>query len=286
MKKISFLALCTLFLACDQDSKKETFVSENGQKRIYNDKFQDSFNSFWYTDQVVHPDRLQFVEDPEDKDNDLLKVSLERTDTIAKGFRSEIIIKPKDSFGYANKHSFRFKFPKSFFEKEEKKGVILLNQWHNVPYPGYNYTNQIVKVRVPFAMMVEHTPEGEFYMKLHYGLKVGTLDEMVYAIWPGELKPDVWYTFENEIFWSMYGDGYSKPKIDGICFETEGKEVCTFEGANMYHVRPHDYKMGLYWSPGHTQNRHIFYDDFKMTTERIGYFPAVIKTDSTTVKKK
>ncbi|RDK88508.1 heparin lyase I family protein [Marinirhabdus gelatinilytica] len=285
--KIIYVFLVPLVLfSCKQNENRDIVISNHGEKREYNDKFQDSFNSFWYTHQVASPDRLQFVKDPSDDSNDLLKVSLTKTDTVAKGFRSEIIIKPKDSFGYLNKHSFKFKFPKSFFEKEEKKGVILLNQWHNVPYPGYNYRNQIVKVRVPFAMMVEHTPNGDFYMKLHYGLNVGTLNEMEYAIWPGELKPDVWYTFENEIFWSLYEDGYSKPKIDGICFESGDEEVCSFEGANMYHILPHDYKMGLYWSPGHVHDRHIYYDDFKMTTERVGYFPPVIETDSIRFKKK
>ena len=263
----------------DADAK----LKKRFEKREYNDKWQDSFQPFWYTHQVAHPDRLKFVEDPDNQNNDLLRVSLQKFDTIAKGYRSEIIIKPKDSFGYLNKHSFRFKFPKSFFEKEEKKGVILLNQWHNVPYPGYNYTNQIVKVRVPFAMMVEHTPDGQFYMKLHYGLRVGLLNEMVFAIWPGELKPDVWYTFENEIFWSMYSDGYSKPKINGTCFKIAEKETCTFEGANMYHTLPHDFKMGLYWSPGHTNNRYIFYDDFKMETQRISYFPPEKPSDTISV---
>ena len=56
--------------------------------------------------------------------------------------------------------------------------------------------------------------------------------------------------------------------------------------ANMYHILPHDYKMGLYWSPGHVHDRHIYYDDFKMTTERVGYFPPVIETDSSKIKKK
>lgn len=124
-------------------------------------------------------------------------------------------------------------------------------------------------------------------MKLHYGRSVGDINEMIYAFWPGELKPDVWYTFDNEIFWSLYHDGYSKPRINGICFEVEAQEACKFEGANMYHPLPHDYKMGLYWSPGHVHNRHIFYDDFKMTTERVGYYPPMFKKDTltTTVKK-
>ena len=267
--------LCTLvfFLSC-KEQKPSQGKRKKVSEKIFDDPIQDSLKDFWYTHQVASPDRLKIVNDPDNSNNDLLKVSLQVGDKVAGGSRSEIFIKPKDSFGYRNNYSFRFKFPKSFFENEEKEGVILLNQWHNVPYPGYNYTNQIVKVRVPFAMMVKHTTDGEFYMLLHYGLKVGILNEMVFAKWPGNLKPDVWYTFENEIFWSLYDDGYAIPKIDGTCFQVEDKDVCTLKGANMYHVRPHDYKMGLYWSAGHMHDRYIYYDEFYMNTQRTSYFPS------------
>ncbi|WP_432412277.1 heparin lyase I family protein [Rasiella sp. SM2506] len=275
------LLIFSINISCDTNVASKEQVVKN-----FDDNIEDSLNSFWYTHQVAHPDRLQIVKDPDNSENDLLKVSLEPEDKVAKGNRSEIVFKPKDSFGYRNRYSFKFKFPKSFFKKQTTQGHILLNQWHNVPYPGYNYGDQIVKVRVPFALMVEHQPDGTFKMILHYGLRVNTLNDMVWAVWPGELGPDVWYTFENEIFWSLYNDGYTKPKLNDICFEVKGEQRCNFEGANMYHILPHDYKMGLYWNGKQENNIHIFYDDFKMTAERIGYFPPITKKDSIVNKKK
>ncbi len=266
--------------SCNQNTKEEIQINKENYKRVYDDPIEDSLQPFWYTNQIADPKRLEIVEDPDSSENDLFKVFLEPGDKVAKGNRSEIVIKPQDSFGYRNNYSFKFKFTKSFFKKQNTHGYILLNQWHNVPYPGYNYRNQVVKVRVPFALMVEHHPDGSFKMVMHYGLRVNTLDEMVWAVWPGELKPDVWYTFENEIFWSLYSDGYSKPKLNNILFEVEGIETSTFVGANMYHVLPHDYKMGLYWNGKQKNNIHIFYDDFKMTTERIAYFPSISKKNS------
>ena len=149
-----------------------------------------------------------------------------------------------------------------------------MNQWHDVPYPGFNYTTSKIRARVPFAMYLEHQPEGEFELWIHYGLKVGDIDKMIYAKWPGEIKTDVWYTFENEIFWSLYEDGYARPKLNNLCFKVENNIECELKGANMYHIRPNDYKMGLYWSGVQEHNRYIYYDDFKMSSQRTGYFPS------------
>ena len=216
LKGFLILVSAVILFSCNFENKKDKL--NHIVYRNFDDSFQDSLQPFWYTHQAAHPDRFQIVKDSNNPDNDLFKVSLKKEDYVAKGFRSEIVLKSQDSFGYCNNYSFKFKFPSSFFKNESTQGVILLNQWHNVPYPGYTYKDQIVKVRVPFALMAEHKPDSSFQMKIHYGLRVNTLNEMVYAIWPGELKPDVWYTFENEIFWSMYGDGYSMPVIDNICF--------------------------------------------------------------------
>lgn len=85
-------------------------------------------------------------------------------------------------------------------------------------------------------------------MVIYYGLRVNILNEMIWVIWLGELELDVWYIFENEIFWSFYDDGYLILKINRICFKIEGKEVCKFEGVNMYYILLYDYKMGFYWN--------------------------------------
>lgn len=266
--KIVLLLIFLVHISCNTNEASKANIV-----KYFDDAIEDSLNPNWYTHQVAHPDRLQIVKDPINNNNDVLKVSLNVGDKVAKGYRSEIIIKPKDSFGYCNSYSFKFMFPESFFVVEkEGVGRILLNQWHNVPYPGYNYTDQIVKVRVPFAFMVEHFPDGKFHLVMHYGLKVGTMNEMEFGVWPEEIEPNVWYTFENDIFWSLYEDGYAIPRVNSIPFKVDKKSSPIFQGANMYHVLPHDYKMGVYWNGVQQNSRYVLFDEFYMNTQRTGYF--------------
>ncbi|QIE59916.1 hypothetical protein G5B37_10170 [Rasiella rasia] len=273
MKHLIWIFAMLVCIACDDKSETELTVEKEKFTRVYNDDFTDTIQPFWRTNQITHPDRLQIVTDPLNADNDVMKISLEKGDRIAKGYRNEIVVNPKDSFGYLNKYSYRFMFPESFFQKEEKKGIIVLNQWHDEPYPGFTWATKKIKARPPFAMYVEHTPEGEFYMILHSGIRMGNVDEMKISRWPGKLEPNKWYTFEADIFWSIYEDGYVKPKINDLCFEFDGVSQCTFQATNMYHKIPNYFKWGLYWSGTQENNRYIYYDDFKMNTERIGYFP-------------
>jgi hypothetical protein len=276
---VGMLVLLLGFSCSDNKEKTKPTLSED-YKRVYKDSFEgDTIQPFWRTNQIVAPSRLQIVEDPSNAKNKVLKISLETGDSVAKGFRNEIVIHSKDSFGYFNKYSYRFMFPKSFFQKEKKKGIIVLNQWHDEPYPGFSWKNKAIKVKPPMAMYVEHTPDGKFKMVLHSGVRMGDVDEMTLVRWKDDLKPDMWYTFECEIFWSLYEDGYVKASINDICFELDGTEQCKFPATNMYHKRPNYYKMGLYWSGWQEHNRFIYYDDFKMTTERVSYFPPVRKKE-------
>lgn len=264
-----------LGFSCTETKEKSKPTSSENYKRVYKDSFEgDTIQPFWKTNQIVAPSRLQIVKDPSNAKNKVLKISIETGDSVAKGFRNEIVIHSKDSFGYFNKYSYRFMFPKSFFQKEKKKGIIVLNQWHDEPYPGFSWKNKAIKVKAPFAMYIEHdTSATDYKLVMHSGVRMGSVDEMTVARWKENLQPDVWYNFECEIFWSLYEDGYVKTSLNDVCFEIEGNEMCKFPATNMYHKLPNYFKMGLYWSPTHTQNRHIFYDDFKMTTERIGYYP-------------
>ncbi|HIB47461.1 MAG TPA: hypothetical protein EYN07_07235 [Flavobacteriaceae bacterium] len=273
MRHLAWLCILMIFVACGEKKKVDQPTSSAKYQKVYKDDFTDTIQSFWRTNQITHPDRLQIVPDPLDPTNDVMKISLEKTDMIAKGYRNEIIVNPKDSFGYRNNYTYRFMFPESFFKEEEKKGVIVLNQWHDEPYPGFTWTTKKIKVRPPYAMYVEHSPEEGYYMVLHSGIRVGNIDEMKVARWPGKLEPNKWYTLKTEIFWSVYEDGYVKASINDQCFEYEEKEQCIFPATNMYHKRPNYFKWGLYWSYGHEHPRSIYYDDFEMKTERIGYFP-------------
>ena len=276
MKKI--MAICfTMFVAilfsCNEKTDNEISLFQEGEKRVYADDFEDGIQPFWRVNQLVDPSRLLIVKDPLNEDNKVAKVSIKRGDRIAGGYRNEIIIDSKDSLGYLNKFSYKFMFPKSFFEKEDKRGIIVLTQWHDEPYPGFTWTTKKIKVKPPMAMYVEHTPNGRFEMVLHSGVRMGNVDELKLVRWKESLEPDVWYTFSCEIFWSIYEDGYVKASINDKCFEYQGKEQCTYQATNMYHKIPNYYKMGLYWSGTEEHDRHIYYDDFKMTTQQIGYFP-------------
>ncbi len=274
LKNFSVLLAAIILFSCNGNEQKALPTKSSDFKRVYVDNFTDTIEPFWRINQITHPDRLKIVEDPTDPSNDVLKISLETGDSIAKGYRNEIVIHSKDSFGYINKYSYRFMFPKEFFKKEPKSGIIVLNQWHDEPYPGFSWKNKAIKVKPPFAMYISHdTTATNYKMVMHSGVKMGAVNEMTVAEWPNVLQPEQWYEFNCEIFWSLYEDGYVKASINNVCFEIEDQSQCVFPATNMYHKRPNYYKMGLYWSAGHTHNRYIYYDDFKMETKRIGYFP-------------
>ncbi len=282
---VSTLVILLGFSCSGNKEEAKPKLSED-YKRVYEDSFEgDTIQPFWKTQQISHPDRLQLVSDPLDSKNTVMKIAIEPGDQVAGGYRNEIVFRSYDSLGYLTNYSYRFMLPESFFEKEEKAGSIVLNQWHDDPYPGFTWATKKIKVRPPFAMYVEHTLEGEYYMKLHSGVKMGNVNEMVISKWPYKLEPNKWYTLQTEIFWSIYEDGYVKATINDTCFQVDGVSKCKVSGTNMYHKIPNYYKMGLYWSKGHTNNRHIYYDDFIMTTERIGYYPPKFKLDSLKVNK-
>ena len=133
MRHLAWLFILMIFVACGEKKKIDQPTSSAKYQKVYKDDFTDTIQSFWRTNQITHPDRLQIVTDPLNPDNDVMKISLEKGDRIAKGYRNEIVVNPKDSFGYLNKYSYRFMFPESFFQKEEKKGIIVLNKWHDEP---------------------------------------------------------------------------------------------------------------------------------------------------------
>lgn len=271
MKLFSLLLFITLFFSCV--SKKEEVVEKDPYAKNYRDDFIDKKQPFWNSFQLKDPDRAIVVPDSTDPDNEVLKVSITPFDTIAKGIRSELVINAKDSFGYLNKNTFRFKFPKSFFKTEKLPGKIAIMQWHDRPFPGFDWKTKKIVVLPPFYLYINHTPDGKFELLLHTGIRIGNIDNFVIAKWPGILEPDVWYEFENEIFWSLYNDGYIKPKVNNTCFEINNVDICSFEGPNMYHIVPNYFKMGLYYNKPHEFNRYIYFDEVCMQSTRVAYFP-------------
>ena len=273
IRKIPILALIFLGLVfsslnvfhSDQDlSLRRTFV--------FKDNFENGLKQFWKTNEFVDTSRYGIVNDPLNPNNSVLRINLNLEDTIANGLRSEIKIKKSiDSFGYKNTLSFRFMLPESFYAKENNNGRVVLQQWHNRPYPGFDWRST-PKVRPPEALYFDYTKEGDWTLVLQTGLFVENMDEVKYGK-IDTIPPNIWHTFKLESFWSLYSDGYFKASINDQCFEYDNKEQCLIQGKNMYHTNPSYFKMGLYRSGGQQNNRSIFFDDFKMTAIRDKYFP-------------
>ncbi len=275
--KYVILLLTLVVLSCNKNEKKtieedKIPTTEGDFKREFQDNFEDSLQPFWFDHQFTDPSRLSLVKDPLDK-NKVLRIDLKVEDYIAGGYRSELVVRSKDSFGYINNLSVKFLFPKSFFKKEKKNGIIVIQQWHDEPYPGFSWKTNKNKIHPPQGLYVKHDTLGNFNLVFKSGLKGGKMYEIVLAEYEENLKPNIWYTFSLETFWSLYSkDGYFKPRINGKCFKKKNQDLCKIYGRNMYHTIPNYYKMGIYRSGTQENDRFMFFDDFNMVTKRISYF--------------
>lgn len=178
----AFVIILAGFLCCGQtsmhsiDSSKPRNTIKN--LKIFSDDFEGALKDFWMTNEFTDTTRYGIVRDPLDPENKVLKIQLKLTDRIANGWRSEIKIKTAlDSMGYKNKLSFKFLLPESFYAKEKKSGRIVIQQWHNRPYPGLDWRSTI-KVRPPQALYFEHDENGDWRLILQTGLFVGNIDEV------------------------------------------------------------------------------------------------------------
>lgn len=205
----------------------------------------------------------------------MLRIDLKVGDIMAGAGRSEIKIKKKiDSFGYKNSLSFKFLIPESFYAKEKKFGRIVIQQWHNRTYPGFYWDTDKNKAGPPEGLYFEHNEKDEWRLVFKTRIKVGDINEVPLGEFKS-IQPNVWHEFKLTTFWSLYNDGYFIASIDDKCFEYKGSPKCKIEGRNMYHVNPSYFKMGLYWSGSQVNDRHIYFDDFKMTTGRVDYFSEI-----------
>lgn len=264
------------FLNCSQAKKPSAPSIKTKESlakaRVFNDDFEKDLQDFWNTNEFVDSSRYGIVQDPLSPNNKVLRIVLKPKDRIAKGPRSEIKVKKSiDSFGYRNNVSFKFMLPESFYAKEEKKGGIAIQQWHNRPYPGFDWKTS-PKVRPPEALYFKHNEKGEWTLFLQTGLSVGNIHELRLGK-IDSVSPNTWHTFNLESFWSMYSDGYFKASLDNQCFVYEEGEQCKVNGRNVYHTSPSYFKMGLYSSGSQENDRVIYFDDFEMTAQRIHYFP-------------
>lgn len=279
VKAVLLVILSVTMTSCltkeEKDQKLEELTAEVKGVTFYNDDFDgDALKDFWRTNQFTDPSRWGLVEDPLDPDNKVLRIDLKLDDYIAGGWRSEMKVMPKDSFGYKNNLSFKFFLPDSFYADEVSNGYVVIQQWHDDPYPGFTWKTNKNKAGPPFGLYLEHKKGGDWNLVLKTGLKTGNINEVrlgrIDTVATGQ-----WHEFNLETYWSLYEDGYFKGTLNGNCFsydDNQEGEVCTILGRNMYHIRPNYFKMGLYRTKSMVNDRHIYFDDFKMSTGRIGYF--------------
>jgi hypothetical protein len=266
-------------LSCKNESATQAVViSHEGAPIEFNwqDDFQDGIGEFWIK-QLAEDDRALIIKDPTDASNQVLKVTLLPDDKTNGGHRSEFLIKAHDSLGYLNNYSFRFMLPKIFFKKQDKNGWYLIHQWHDEPAAGYSWGSNKHKTKPPIALTISYTPEDGYRLIYKQGLDTGNLKEVVRFIWPLPLEADVWYTFENQVLWSVYPThGYSEPRLNGQLFELyNGSKDASPDrvyGRNMYNSKGNYYKFGLYQGSGEIHTRHIYFDDFIMESKRVSYW--------------
>lgn len=269
---IVFLVIISCVDKGDVGTDKELKKVAEKIEKVYIDSFEDQIKPFWKL-QLADSSRIQIVKDPTNEENEVLRVDLMLEDYVSGGYRSELVIKNKDSFGYKNNHSFKFMLPEEFFQKEEKKGLYVIHQWHDTPWPGFTWATNKNKTHPPAVLFIQHYPNGDFKLIYKIGVLSGSINEIVLLKREANLEPNKWYTFSCEMFWSLYSkDGYFKPTINGEYFTLKGKEVPKIYRRNMTHIRPAYWKFGLYRDgKNQTIDRFMYIDDFKMTSSREHY---------------
>ncbi|GEQ84850.1 hypothetical protein ULMS_03580 [Patiriisocius marinistellae] len=280
--RLCSLLIVLIFFSCKNDkeifqktiikNKEETSSNKNILKK-FEDNFDVKLNSFWKRENQDSA-RIKIVNDPLEQENKVLKVDLNLGDYVSGGLRSEILIEPKDSFGYKTNYSFKFLLPNDFFKENEDKGWIIIHQWHDSPPPGFGWSTYKEKTQPPLHLLIEHNPDGIYYLYFKTGLKTGGMDEIYTTIWKENLKPNQWYEFSCEVLWSLYNnEGYSIPKLNGnYPFDLKGDTMVKRERImrrNMYNSLPNYFKMGLYRSGTEKHNRSIYFDDFKYKSIRM-----------------
>ncbi|MGJ8665375.1 MAG: heparin lyase I family protein [Patiriisocius sp.] len=281
---ITIFSTVTLFISCNDVSETKrnssetktiniNSISKNKTIKIIEDDFEGPLKKIWKKEQQ-DSSRILTVSDPLNKNNKVLKVDLNIGDYASGGLRTEVLFEPKDSFGYQTNYSFKFLFPDDFFKKGEKKGWFIIHQWHDAPAPGFNWKTYNRITAPPIHLLVEHNPNGDYYLIFKTGLKIGSMDEIYSVFWKEKLKPNEWYEFSCEVLWSLYNsEGYAAPKLNGeppydFSDEVTQKRVKVMR-RNMYNSIPNYFKMGLYRSNYEEYNRTIYFDDLKYNSFRV-----------------
>lgn len=259
MKFLFLLMLSTLFYSCsDENSYDDEDIVQ---------QFSDSFytiNPYWNTSETNDSSRYGIVEDPVNKENNVLRFSLLPDDFIQNKKRNEFKIKTKDTVGYEVEYSFKFLLPSSFFTENKESDWIIIQQWHDQPPRGLMWGDYHMETNPPINLYIHVLPGKKYYLVYAYGLWDKNKKDLRSLTYKNPLKPNTWYSFENNIGWAMDNTGFSIPKINGekLIPQIEDYKGKIF-GPNMYNDVPNYYKMGLYGNYLDKDSISIYFDDFK-----------------------
>ncbi len=256
------LAVLLLLMICSACQQEEKLIAS------YSDNF-DTNDPMWNTKQISDSARFVVVDDPKDPNNKCLKFGLLPEDFNAGKRRNELVLRAEDTIGYTVSYSFRFMLPKEFFKDRAQDDWIMLQQWHDEPPRGKTWAEYAAKSKPPVSLFLTVGPDQKCVMQYTYGLKDKYKNEKKFIKLNQDLLPDTWYTFSNEIYWSMDSTGYSIPKLNDkyLAHYNNAKADPKLKGRNMYNDVPNYYKMGLYGNQLTNDTIHVYYDEFNYVIE-------------------
>lgn len=249
------------------EDKKDTNL-----KFIYKDDFENELQDFWFME-AVDSTRFEIVQDPLDENNKVLQVNLQLDDYANGGSRAEIKLTENEPLDVLSKYSFRFLLPESFFQTDEKPGMIIIHQWHDQADPGFNWVTQKKSTHPPVHLFVDRKEGGKYQLVFKTGLETGDMNETVASVWSEDLVANKWYTFSCEVLWHIYTDtGYALPMLDGKPFYNNSQDLKNphrIYRRNMYNGIGNYFKIGLYKFGNEKHPRTIYFDDFILESEKV-----------------
>ena len=228
---------------------------------------KDDFNivdTIWNRSQTTSDKNYKIISDPKNPKNKVIKFQLYPDDYISSGKRSEFTLKTKDTIGLKVKYSYKFLFKPDFFSKKKEQDWVMLHQWHDKPPKNLNWKNYGMLTKPPIHLYVQLSPDNNYSLVYAYGLANKNKYEMRHIPYQKTLKPNQWYTFENEVLWGTQKTAYSKPKINDsfLIKNKENKEHKIF-GPNMYNSVPNYFKLGLYGNNKSNDTISVLIDNFE-----------------------
>ncbi len=260
---VLLIAALLLLTSCSQGD--DTDMDQLETVQVYRDHF-DYLKPFWDTTETQKGGSYEIVPVPGNPNNYALHMYLFPGEEIQNGKRNELKLSTKDSLGYTIHYSFRFMFPETFFKSREERSWVIFHQWHDRPPKGVSWSDYHRQTHPPIAVYIQMLPDHKNRIVYVYGLWDKDMNHKQTYTYSEFLKPGVWYTFENTVYWSLTGAGYSIPKINGRYLVAESEDKAhKVHGANQFNPVPNYYKMGLYGNYKRADTIAVYFDDFNYT---------------------